>query len=97
MSILKRKKQSVDIHFILPPKPVSTWEEGRAWLREKGWLLVGHLDGNGLLGRQGGDVYLHFEKTNCVDLSITIHCAKTDLDAIQQVIAKVKAYEASVG
>ena len=93
MSILKRKKQCLDGCDCGDTSPeessISTWEEGRRWLREKGWRLVGH--------HEREDIYIHFEKENCVDLNITIFDAKTDLDAIRQVIDKVKAYEASIG
>ena len=87
MSMFKKIKKG-DIDFDPPITPILTWEEGRAWLKQHGWRMWQHVE------HTDGNVRLCASKDNCVNLSVDVDDASSDLDAIQQAIARVEEYEA---
>ena len=92
MNIFRKKakeiQQAKDSPTPLTDTPVTTWEEGRKWLKEHGWELWDHNDRT-----YNNTVGLRVSKNNCAYIRIDVDKAPSDLDAIQQAIIKIETYE----
>lgn len=64
---------------------ITTWEDGRRWLREKGWRLAELDDGD-----SGVRIWIDKE-VNGIDCNIRKK-AKTDLEVIRKAIEHVKTF-----
>lgn len=82
---LPRVKDGSDLSL---DTPITTWEEGRKWLKEHGWQLWNHSENS-----YNNTVELRICKDNSIGLRVDIEKASSDLEAMQQAITKIEAYE----
>lgn len=92
MKLLRKKKSIREFHHPIKesyPK-ITSWEEGRKWLKEHKWRLRYHCD----CQIDKDSVTLHIDKENACDIEIRTD-APTDLMALQKIIKRAKEIDES--